>query len=150
MLGDEVATRTQSPSAIAVKRAFETTEEDDQEEVTQRVRTDIDADGDVSISCSDTVNVGLELAYALAEDQISFNPWRPMHCAVTEEPEIFVGEAGGWTEDGCELPREKVLAGRSKELHSWHSFKVVTQLRKDEIPKGAKNIQYQISIKDER
>ena len=73
----------------------------------------------------------------LAEDQLENNPWRPRFCAITEEPDIFVGDAGGWTEDGRELPRDKVKTGRAKELRSWHNFTVVTQILPSEIPEGA-------------
>lgn len=58
--------------------------------------------------------------------------------ATCDEPEVFVGDAGGWTDAGEHLPQPLVLEGRKKELQSWQKFCVVTEVQPSEVPVDAK------------
>ena len=58
--------------------------------------------------------------------------------ATCEEEQIFIGDAGGWTDSGEQLPRDLVLAGRLKELTSWRKFSVVSEVKPEDVPVNAK------------
>ena len=73
-----------------MKRPFEPTDEDEALEQQQRLHLPSD------LSASDSTVAWIDMQQTLAVEAFQTNPYG----SVTEEPEIFVGSAGGWTEDG--------------------------------------------------
>ena len=71
---------------------------------------------DLSASTGDSTVAWVEMQHALAVEAFQTSPFGRGLYNVTEEPEIFVGSAGEWSDDGKELPYPKVLIGRRKEL----------------------------------
>ena len=54
--------------------------------------------------------------------------------ATCDEPDFVLGDAGGWTDAGEQLPHDLVLEGRCKELASWLKFQVISEKDPSEIP----------------
>jgi len=143
----EIRDRARPQPQPVAKRAFEESTEDVAEELQQRVREDsgsLDAEASEPLmrlheeyqrrvpECEGQLCFNIEEIFALdrmMNQQVQ--NLREKH-AVAEEPEIFVGDEPGYTEDWKELPYQGVLEGRFKELKSIREFDVVCK----EIPEN--------------